>query len=98
VPVTLISPHKFKKFQYATTSKNLEVKIEATTPVSAYIVQLSDLENWKTDKTYAGWTFPSGKIVQAKITFSQDFESDWYLIVYNKGEEPAAVHYVLFDR
>lgn len=98
VPTTLIGPHKFKKFRYETTSSSLDMKIEANTPVSVYIIQLSDLENWKTDRTYDGWSFPSGKIIQAKIKFPKHFELNWYLVVYNKGEEPAAVHYELFDR
>jgi len=99
VPTTLVNPQKYKKFMYSTTpkKKRLGIEIEANIPVDIYIVQVSDLQDWRDSRDYGGISFQSTKLVDAQINIPKGFESDWYLIIENPNEKPAAVHYDLFD-
>ena len=98
--VTIINPHKYKKFAYSTTPRKnkLGIEVESNVPIDVYIVQSSDLATWRTGHgDYRGIGFQSTKLVDAQVNIPKDFDGDWYLILENSGEKQAAVHYELFD-
>jgi hypothetical protein len=99
VPTTLVSPQKYKKFLYSTTphKKRLGVDIEASSPIDVYIVRKSHLLQWRSSRDYGGIGFQRTKRVEAEVNIPSDFEPEWYLILENIGDNPAAVHYELFD-
>ncbi|MGA2144072.1 MAG: hypothetical protein ABSH49_03820 [Bryobacteraceae bacterium] len=100
MPVTLINPRKYKKFLYSTTPRKekLGIEVEANVPIDAYIVQESDLETWRSGRReYGGIGFASTKLVDAQVNIPKGFGPDWYLILENSGNKPAAVRYELFD-
>ena len=100
VAVTIINPHKYKKFAYSTTPRKnkLGIEVESNVPIDVYIVQSSDLATWRTGHgDYGGIAFQSTKLVDAQVNIPKDFDGDWYLILENSGEKQAAVHYELFD-
>jgi hypothetical protein len=99
VPTTTLNPGKFRKFLYETTTKRrkVDLRVEASAPVEVYIVQESDLDNWKAGDSYEGWSFPTAKATRAQLIFPAAFEKDWYLVLRNPGDKVAGVHYELFD-
>lgn len=99
MPTTLLNPKKYKKFPYATTRgwRKLGIEVEASIPIDVYIVQDSDLQNWRIGKSYGGVSFLAWKKIDAQINIPKDFEQEWYLVLENTGREIAAVHYELFD-
>jgi hypothetical protein len=88
-----------RKFLYETTTKRrkVDLRVEASAPVEVYIVQESDLDNWKAGDSYEGWSFPTAKATRAQLIFPAAFEKDWYLVLRNPGDKVAGVHYELFD-
>ena len=99
MPTTLINPHKYKKFPYSTTKgrRRIEIQVEANRAIDVFIVQDRDLQDWRESRDYGGISFMSTKAVEAEINIPKGFDSDWFLILENHGDEPAAVHYELFD-
>ncbi len=75
----------------------MEIQVESSAPIDVFIVQASDLQKWKNGEGYGGLSFLSRKLVEAEINIPKDFERDWFLILENRGDKAAAVHYELFD-
>ena len=99
MPTTLLGPGKYKKFLYETTPKKRRVgiQIESSSPINIYVVQASDLQNWREGRDYGGMSFLSRKLLDVQVNIQKDFENEWYLVMENEREKPAAVHYELFD-
>jgi hypothetical protein len=85
---------------YDTTPKRkgIRIKVEASAAINVYIVQSSDLQTWRrSSPNYGGAAFLSRKNLDARLDIPKDFEQDWFLILDNVGDMPAAVHYEIFD-
>jgi hypothetical protein len=99
VPTTLINSGKYKRFPYATTpgKPRLGIQVESSTPIDVYIVQFSDMDEWRMSEDYDAISFQHTEVVDAQITIPKGFQHDWWLILENTAEKAAAVHYQLFD-
>jgi hypothetical protein len=85
---------------YETTPKRkgIRIRIEANIAIDIYVVQASDLQSWRrSSRNYGRAAFLSRKLLDARIDIPKESEPDWYLILDNVGERPAAVHYEIFD-
>lgn len=99
MPTTLVNAGKYKKFPYSTTPgrRRLGIEVESNVPIDVYIVQASDLQEWRNEDDFGGMSFMGTKKVDAEVNIPRSFEPEWYLILENTKERPAAVHYELFD-
>ena len=94
----MVKPQTVQKIRYVTPPRRrkVEVLVEATSPIATYIVQASDFKDWKDGDDYGGTSFPRRKKLHAKLTFTKDFEDEWYLVFENTSDDDIGVHYEVY--
>ena len=99
MPTKLVNAHKFRKILFETPPprKRVEVEIEASNPIDIYVVQKSDLEEWKSGEDYGGMSFQGKKKLTFQFRVERDFDDEWYLILENDSDIAVAVHYEVYD-
>lgn len=99
MPTTIINPQKYRKILYETSprKRKVEIEIEANSPIDIYIVQASDLRDWRASREYGGMSFKARRTLDFQIKMDPEFEDEWYLILENYSDKPVAVHYEVYD-
>ena len=97
VSTQVINPNKFRKMLYDTPkSRRVELDVEASSAVDVFVVQKSDLDQWRKRQDYGGMGFFRQKKLKQPIKLERGF-GDWYLIIENRSDVPVAVHYEVYD-
>lgn len=97
VPTKIIHPGRFRKIRYEVPPRGrVEVRVEASTPVSIYIVEEPDLDRWRRGSEFNGLSYLSRTELHKELRLPFDPDEDWYLIIENESNDIAAVHYEVY--
>ena len=98
MPTILIDPGKLQKVRYITPpSRKVEIIVDSTSPIDIYIVQASDIDDWKAGDDFGGSGFHRRKKLHLKIRIQKGFDDEWYLIFENTSNKTVGVHYEVYD-
>lgn len=94
MPITTLSPHKYRKILYEASKHGLGIRVNADGRINIHTVPASQLENWRSDDTkFRGSSFRRTKRLNIQSNSGPEFEEDWYLILENTSDETIEVEY-----
>ena len=94
MPTKILQPHRYRRIRHTTPSRGkVEIHVEASAPVNIYVVKAKDIDTYRESSAvrYRDRTELTRKL---ELPFLPG--EDWYLVIRNKSEEPAAIHYEVY--
>ena len=103
MPLDTIKPNSHLELKYRKVPRNrrIEFDIEASAPVTTFVVDDDGLREYKTKGSdvysyYGG--FPHRRVHRDRVDFPRDFDGPWYLIIQNDSRtESVSVGYEVYD-
>lgn len=94
VPTRILEPHRIRRIRHHTPSRGrVEIKVQASVPVNVYIVKADKLGTYRDDHILK---VRNTMNLSRKVDLPFSPGETWYLVIRNKSNEPAAIHYEVF--
>lgn len=99
MPFVEIQPEKYRRILFdRPRRRTVEINIEANRAVDVYVVPESNFEAWRRGSSdYGGDGFLRTKNLRVRLNKDRQFEDDWYLVLENRSDSPATVHYEVYE-
>jgi hypothetical protein len=94
VPTKLLPPRKYRRIRHTTPSRGkVEIHVEASSPVNIYVVKAENIDTYRDSSVFK---YRDRTELSRKLELPFLPGEDWYLVIRNKSDEPAAIHYEVY--